>query len=363
MRATDKKIGKIGTAIIVLLLGVGSVVLWQSSKPTKRTLQNKEHPSIEARLDEAIKQLSDPITPEQRKHLNALLDEYLKDEEPVSERQITLRNGETIPLKQYLRNVSDFLQRSEAETAETEKYLVELDKFVEFHKKHLSKESKEIDDLLARWDKVEQEITAMNEKVEAINPLVDRLHAFFGTTPNVIPEPPDDATPEEKRAFYEDLQQKMEQDPNYLRSIQPQLTGRRASQTPKTGLFHTLQNAGENSQEQQNDGTSIGTTQFRTNAHSQITSLRSTLEEQYFDVLVAPSLTSEEFDQIFSTQKERETLQRRKNEMTQHVVRNIRSLLSDKANNQNVSIVRQLITQNFDKDFAEAVIRQLQQKK
>ena len=143
----------------------------------------------------------------------------------------------------------------------------------------------------------------------------------------------------------------MEEDPNYLRSIQPQLTGRSASQTPKTGFIHTLQNA---------DKQNPDTADFQKNAQSQITSLRATLETQYFDVIITPSLTPEEFDNIFPTKKEREILQTRKNEMTQHVVKNIRSFLSDRTDNQKISVVRELLTQSFDKDFADAVIEQLQ---
>ncbi len=356
MRATYKKIGVV---IIVLLLGVGSAVLWQSLKQTKtekgsttKTPLNKEQTPLEARIDEAFQQLSDPtITPDQRKNLNALLDEYFQDEAPISERQITLPNGETVSVKEYLRDVDELLQASEAASVQTQKYIAERRKAFKEIEKERQQWSKEREALLTRWDKAQQKIDATNEKMEKINPLIDRLHTFFGTTPNVIPKPPDDATPEEKIAFYEDLQQKMEQDPNYLRSIQPELTGRSASQTPKTGVFHTLQNA---------DKQNLDTADFQKNAQSQITSLRTTLETQYFDVIITPSLTPEEFDNIFPTEKEREILQTRKNEMTQHVVKNLQRFLSDNPNDQKISVVRELLTQNFDKDFADAVIEKLQ---
>ena len=212
MRATYKKIGVV---IIVLLLGVGSAFLWQSLKQTKtekgsitKTPPNKEQTALEARIDEAFQQLSDPITPDQRKNLNALLDEYFQDEAPISERQITLENGETIPLKQYLRDVDDFLRALEEKAPKREERMTELRNFMREQEKRKDQIYKEREELLARSDKVQQKIDATNEKMELINPLIDRLHAFFGTTPNVIPQPPDDATIDEQIAFYEDLQKK-----------------------------------------------------------------------------------------------------------------------------------------------------------
>jgi len=256
-------------------------------------------------------------------------------------------------LKQYLRDVSFFLQRSEAESAEAEMFMAGIRNFISETEKQAKELSKETEDLWARWDKVVQKNKVMNEKMALIDPLIDRLHTFFGTTPNVIPEPPDDATFEEKIAFYEDLQQKVEQDPNYLRSIQPELTGRSASQTQNTGFIHTLQNA---------DNQKLDTTDFQKYAQSQITSLRTTLEEQYFDVLVTPSLTTEEFDQYFPTQKARQNLKRRTSEIQKAVVSKIRKLVSELPNattDQKQEFTRKLVRQNFDKDFADAILSEL----
>ena len=341
MRAIYKKIG---VTIIVLLLGVGSAFLWQSSKQTKQ----EKRSATQVKLTALNKEPSDPLTPDELKRIKASLDEYLRDVVPTSDRQVTLPNGETVYVDEYLRDVDNLLQMSKAERAETKKYLTGLNKLIGAQRKQMSKET---DDLKARINKLDQQKKVLDENWALMKPVVDSLYAFFGEEPNVIPEPPADASFEEQMAFYEDLQKKMEQDPNYLRSIQPQIMGRSASQTPKTGFIHTLL---------RNDKQNLDTDHFRTNAHSQITSLRDTLEQQYFDVLMTPHLTPEKFDKIFPTEKEREILQIRKSEMTQHVVKNIQRFLSDKPNNQKISIVRELLTQNFDKDFAETVLTELQ---
>lgn len=323
MLATYKKIG---ITIIVLLLGVGSALLWQSSKQTKqetlsatkkRTLQNKEYtPSPE--------------------YLQKLPEEMIQSIE---------RNANTR---------AEYLQKLEEETTKREKKwdkrLVELRNFIDEQEKKMAEADTEREARIAHGNKAEQELEVIRYKMDSITPILDRMHAFFGTEPSVIPKPPDDATSAEIVAFYQDLKDKMEQDPHYLRSKPRQITERRSSQTLEENVIGTSQN----------DGGSLDTPHFPINVKSQITALRATLAEQYFDVLVSPHLTSEEFYQHFPTEKERENLQTRKSEMTQHVVKNMRPFLSDEDNNQKISIIRELLTKNFDKDFADAVLTELE---
>lgn len=145
---------KIGIVIIVLLLGVGSAILWQSSKQTKpetrfaakakRTLQTKEY------------------SHDQRK---ALLDEALKGAEVTIAPQITLA------YKEHLQATAEDRQKSAAEAAKREKLL----NLVSEHLQRYERSYEDSEALDAHMDKVLQEGEVLRRKTEAITPLLDRL--------------------------------------------------------------------------------------------------------------------------------------------------------------------------------------------
>ena len=156
---------KIGIVIIVLLLGVGSAILWQSSKQTKpetrsaaqvkQTLQNTEYPS-----------------PDELKRLNALLDESLKDAEASIDPQITLAH------KKRLQASAEYLQKLAEDATKREKRSEELLNLVSEHvqryeRRHEDREA--MNALIARGNKAQQESEVIMRKMEAIKPLLDRL--------------------------------------------------------------------------------------------------------------------------------------------------------------------------------------------
>ena len=92
-------------------------------------------------------------------------------------------------------------------------------------------------------------------------------------------------------------------------------------------------------------------------------SWRTDLDEKYFDVVVSQYFTSQEIDEYFPTPQERERLKSRTSEMQRAVVSKIRKVVSEIPNAtqaQKSKLARELVTTNFDKDFADAVIEQLQ---
>ena len=153
---------KIGIVIIVLLLGVGSAILWQSSKQTKpearsaaqvkQALQNTEYPS-----------------PDQRKYQEALLDKYLKDAEATIDPQITLA------YKERLQASAEYLQKLAEDATKREKTSEELLNLVSEHVQRYERRHEDREALNAHRDKVLQEGEVLRRKAEAIKPLLDRL--------------------------------------------------------------------------------------------------------------------------------------------------------------------------------------------
>lgn len=100
-----------------------------------------------------------------------------------------------------------------------------------------------------------------------------------------------------------------------------------------------------------------------TSAQATLQPWRSALDEDYFDVVASQHLTPQELHQYFPTQEERQILKRRTSEMQKTVVSKIRKVVSEIPNAtqaQKSKLARELVTANFDKDFADAVIEQLQ---
>ena len=98
-------------------------------------------------------------------------------------------------------------------------------------------------------------------------------------------------------------------------------------------------------------------------AQTSLKSWRADLDAKYFDVVISQYFTRQEIDAYFPTPQERENLKSRTSEMQREVVSKIRKVVSEIPNAtqaQKSNLARELVTINFDKDFADAVIEQLQ---
>ncbi len=98
-------------------------------------------------------------------------------------------------------------------------------------------------------------------------------------------------------------------------------------------------------------------------AQTSLRSWRGSFEAEYFDVFISQSLTEQEIEQYFPTAQEREQLKSRTKEAQEGVVSKVRKLVNEIPNAtqaQKSKLARELVNKNFDKDFADAVIEQLQ---
>ena len=74
-------------------------------------------------------------------------------------------------------------------------------------------------------------------------------------------------------------------------------------------------------------------------------------------------MTPQEIEQFFPTEADRQNLTKRTERLQQDVVSKVRKLVNGIPNAtqaQKSKLARELVTANFDKDFADAVIEQLQ---
>ena len=89
---------------------------------------------------------------------------------------------------------------------------------------------------------------------------------------------------------------------------------------------------------------------------------RSTLDQDYLDVLVSRSMSAEELKQHFPTQTEREQLKSRTTELRKAVVSKIRTTVNGiqgATSSQKRELARKLATSNFDSEFVGSVLLQL----
>ena len=94
-----------------------------------------------------------------------------------------------------------------------------------------------------------------------------------------------------------------------------------------------------------------------------LTPWRTEITDVYFDVVVSQYMTPAELDKYFPTESDREMLKSRTAEMQKTVVSKIRKVISDLPNasaDQKREFARQLVSQNFEKDFAESVLKTLE---
>ena len=99
------------------------------------------------------------------------------------------------------------------------------------------------------------------------------------------------------------------------------------------------------------------------NAQTQFKAWRKDVDESYLDVLVSRYMTPKEIEEYFPTQADRQNLTTRTERLQQDIVSKIRSLVSEIPNAtqaQKSKLARELVTANFDKDFADAVITELE---
>lgn len=93
---------------------------------------------------------------------------------------------------------------------------------------------------------------------------------------------------------------------------------------------------------------------------SQVTDLWLKTFEEYPETVFVPMLSQEEFDKYFPDETSKEWLQSRQKRMQNEVVSTVRKMLSSKASQEEISIVKENIARFWDRDFANAVIKQLQ---
>ncbi len=88
------------------------------------------------------------------------------------------------------------------------------------------------------------------------------------------------------------------------------------------------------------------------------------MHETYFDVIISQYMTPKELDRYFPTSADREMLKSRKAEMQKLVVSEMRKVISklpDVSSVEKHNFIRKFVIDNFQKDFAESVLKALEQ--
>ena len=99
------------------------------------------------------------------------------------------------------------------------------------------------------------------------------------------------------------------------------------------------------------------------NAQAQFQTWRKDVDDAYLDVLVSRYMTPQKLDQFFPTPADRQGLTTRTERLQQDVVSKVRKIVSGVPNtnaDQRRKLARELVTTNFDKDFADAVLTELE---
>ncbi|MDE0315565.1 MAG: hypothetical protein OXM61_11725 [Candidatus Poribacteria bacterium] len=84
--------------------------------------------------------------------------------------------------------------------------------------------------------------------------------------------------------------------------------------------------------------------------------------EQYPDIIISQQLSKEEYDTFFSTKELRQSLKERKTQMQNDIAQQIQNILPNSLSNREQVIfqLRKSLSENWDSDFGDAVIEQLQ---
>jgi len=96
-------------------------------------------------------------------------------------------------------------------------------------------------------------------------------------------------------------------------------------------------------------------------AQFSLRSWRADFDNKYFDVAISQYFTPQEIEQYFPTAEDREQLKSRTIAAQKEVVSKIRDLIKEIPDaKQKREITRELVTANFDKDFADNVLKALE---
>ncbi len=90
---------------------------------------------------------------------------------------------------------------------------------------------------------------------------------------------------------------------------------------------------------------------------------RVDLDKKYFDVVVSQYMTTAEFDEFFPTQEDRDALKLRTSQLQKSVVSKVREVVSGVKGatpEQRQQLARELVTANYEKSFAESVLKALE---
>lgn len=101
-----------------------------------------------------------------------------------------------------------------------------------------------------------------------------------------------------------------------------------------------------------------------TSAYVSFRPFRVDLDEKYFDVVVSQYMTPAEFDKFFPTQADRDALKLRTSQLRKSVVSKVREVVSGVKGAtpaQKRQLARELVTANYEKSFAESVLKALEQ--
>lgn len=114
----------------------------------------------------------------------------------------------------------------------------------------------------------------------------------------------------------------------------------------------------------QQDSIEVASQQIsNTNLKSKVLGLWVSASKEYPEAVFAPMLAQEEFDAFYPTEESRQSLKKRKKQMQDYIVSQMQSILSSKnfsSQKDVLPMVQTALSENFDKDFADAVIKQLQ---
>ncbi len=97
-------------------------------------------------------------------------------------------------------------------------------------------------------------------------------------------------------------------------------------------------------------------------AQTEFQSWRNAIGQDYVDVLVSRYMSPQELEQYFPTAQQRKSLTHKTERLQDEVVskmRNIVSAIPDVTHEQKHTFARNILTQNFDSEFAESVLKQL----
>ena len=100
---------------------------------------------------------------------------------------------------------------------------------------------------------------------------------------------------------------------------------------------------------------------FQSSFISQTLDWNADFDERYLDVVLAPYLTPEEFEEFFPTEESRQMLQACQEQMQTDIKNRVEKLLSEDTGNraEKLAIIRETLSENWGPDLAEGVLEKL----